>query len=133
MVNGEGNVQYCFFGNPQCPICDALTGTLSSEPIPAPHENCQCTSEPVDEDCQHTYAYVGSSTRYGPNGDCFVFDAEVTVTCSDGTEIGASIPIDFGCTGAEYKDDFWDNLEDALSDTVSELTEGCKCEQKNVA
>jgi hypothetical protein len=120
MANGD--VEYTFDGNPECPICAALDGTTDSEPIPPPHDNCQCTSEAT---CPNDHDYHGSSTRYGPHGSCFILDVEVTVTCWDGTEIGMEVPIDFGCVGADQDEGFLDEVADQAGDVAAELEAGC--------
>ena len=121
MANGD-DVEYEFEGNADCPICGALVGTIDDRPIPQPHENCQCSSIPK---CNNTYHYSGTSDRYGPGGDCFIFNAEVEVTCWDGQTIGVSVPIDFGCVGADYEDDFWEQVWDLTGDEAAGLADGC--------
>ena len=93
MANGDAGVEYEFMGNPDCPICGALAGTTSSEPISAPHDNCQCESQAT---CTNSSSISGSSTRYGPGGICFIFNAEIEVTCWDGSTVGLSTAIDMG-------------------------------------
>ena len=122
MANGDGDVEYTFDGNPECPICGALAGTTDTRPIPPPHDNCQCTNEAT---CKNDYSVSGSSTRYGPQGQCFTFNAEVTVTCWDGTEIGQTVPLDFGCAGADQDEGFWEEVWDQAADVARELESGC--------
>jgi hypothetical protein len=131
MANGDAGIEYEFMGNPECGICGALAGTTDSEPIAPPHENCQCTNEAR---CTNALSVAGSSSRYGPGGSCFVFHAEITVTCWDGTEIGESLDIDFGCTGADQDEGFLDELYDRAGDAAGGLEDGCpECESPNVA
>jgi hypothetical protein len=125
MANGD--VEYTFLGNPNCPICGALAGTTDSQPIPPPHENCQCENEAK---CVIEYGYepaLGgfSAQRYGPNGECFSYAVEIVVICADGSELGESISIDFGCVGADYQDDWDDVLWDRVAEIAAELAEGC--------
>jgi len=131
MANGDAGVEYEFMGNPECGICGALAGTTGSEPISAPHENCQCENQAT---CTNSSDIAGSSTRYGPGGSCFIFNAEITVTCWDGTTVGMSLPIDFGCTGADQDENFWDQVEEAAADAIADLEDGCPdCPSPNVA
>jgi hypothetical protein len=118
----NGNVEYVFLGNPECGICGALAGTTDSRPVPQPHENCQCTNEAT---CENEYSFGGGSTRYGPGGSCFTFNAEITVTCWDGTEIGQTVPIDYGCEGADQDEGFWEDVWDQTGDVASDLAVGC--------
>jgi hypothetical protein len=123
MANGDENVEYTFEGNPDCDICGPLTGTTDSRrPIPPPHDNCKCTCEAT---CENEYSPSGSSTRYGPGGNCFIFNAEVNVICWDGSEIGASVAIDFGCEGADYDEGFFEVLWDKTGDVAAGLATGC--------
>lgn len=118
----DENVEYTFLGNPECPLCGALAGTTDSRPVPPPHDNCQCENEAT---CENEYDFSGSSTRYGPGGSCFTFNAEVTVTCWDGSSAGLSIPIDFGCAGADQDEGFFEELWDRVGDVASEVADGC--------
>jgi hypothetical protein len=128
MANGDGNVEYTFEGNPECDICGALAGTTDSRPIPPPHENCQCTSEAT---CENEYSFGGGPagsggvTRYGPHGSCFTLTEEVTVTCWDGTEIGESVELDYGCEGADQAEDFWEDVWDQTGGAAAEMADGC--------
>jgi hypothetical protein len=121
VANGEEDVEYEFEGNPECEVCGGLAGMTDSRPIPPPHENCQCTNAAT---CNNRYSVTGSSTRYGPDNNCFIFNAEVTVICWDGTEIGASIPIDFGCVGSGGED-FFDLMYEATADEAASMADGC--------
>jgi len=123
MANGDEDVEWEFDGNPACPLCGPLAGTTDSRPIPPPHENCQCTNVPR---CNNQYAVpFGDTTHFGPGNKCVVFTAEIIVTCWDGTEIGATVPIDFGCEGADEDEGWWDLLWSAIADEAAALEAGC--------
>jgi hypothetical protein len=122
MANGDENVEYTFEGNPDCPICGALAGTTDAQPIPPPHENCQCTNGVT---CNNNFEVAGSSTRYGPGGNCFIFNAEIKVTCWDGSEIGVTEPFDYGCEGADQDEGFWEDVWDRAGEVASALADGC--------
>jgi len=115
-------VEFEFVGPGECERCRAMVGTISSTPIGQLHPNCNCSSEPR---CNNTFDYEGSSTRYGPNGRCFIFDAEIRVRCWDGTESGLSLPIDMGCDNDELADDLWDRIEAEMEPQVQSLLDGC--------
>lgn len=108
MANGDegdgsdnGEVEYEFVCNDDsCEICQSLSGTTSSELLAAPHENCRCSVLLRNrKGCEYTYeiASAGNTRRYGPNGECFIWVAEVEVTCHNGSVIGGSVEIDMGC------------------------------------
>src|SRR5215208_3380336 len=115
------NIEYEFEGNPECPMCGALAGVTSNLPIPTPHPNCVC---PTKHKCNNRFAFTGGARRYGPRGSCFYFDAEITVTCWDGTEIGESTSIDMGCAGAGGETD-WDVMMDERGEKAASIADGC--------
>jgi hypothetical protein len=122
MANGDENVEYTFEGNADCGICGALAGTTDSRPIPPPHDNCQCTNEAT---CENEYSFESHAQRYGPQGRCFTLTLEVTVTCWDGTEIGVTTEIDYGCEGADQAEDFWEDVWDQTGDVAGDMADGC--------
>ncbi len=92
-----------------------------SEPISAPHDNCQCESQAT---CTNSSSISGSSTRYGPGGICFIFNAEIEVTCWDGSTVGLSTAIDMGCSGTGDDWGWLDELyEKAAGDIASFVPE----------
>jgi hypothetical protein len=121
----NGDVEYMFMGNPDCGICGALAGTTGPRPIPPPHENCQCTSEATG--CNNTYDISGTSRRYGPNGECFFFDADITVICWDGSETGLSTSIDVGCPGDDVDDleAVWAAAGEVAADLAADACPDC--------
>jgi hypothetical protein len=120
--------EWVFVGPGECDLCQSMVGTVSSGPIGSLHPNCGCSSEPI---CgENTWDVSGDSSRYGPDGECFVFNAEITVTCWDGTEIGQSVSIDMGC--ASYGD-FEAAIWDAAAPYAEELAEGCPDCEPNVS
>ena len=131
MANGDAGVEYEFMGNPDCPICGALAGTTSSEPISAPHDNCQCESQAT---CTNSSSISGSSTRYGPGGICFIFNAEIEVICWDGSTVGLSTAIDMGCSGTGDDWGWLDELYEKAAGDIASLEDGCPdCPSPNVA
>ena len=92
-----------------------------SEPISAPHDDCQCESQAT---CTNSSSISGSSTRYGPGGICFIFNAEIEVTCWDGSTVGLSTAIDMGCSGTGDDWGWLDELyEKAAGDIASFVLE----------
>lgn len=129
----DEDVDWTFEGNSECDMCGAMAGTTDSRPIPGPHENCGCTSTPT---CRNSYSFSGSSTRYGPGGNCFTFNPTVIVTCWDGTQIQYEMEsIDFGCnTGADYDGSWEESVWDQVTDEACDMAEGCPdCAPKNVS
>jgi hypothetical protein len=48
------------------------------------------------------------------------------VTCWDGTEIGESLPIEYGCEGADADFDAWlEDLYSHVADAASDMMDGC--------
>jgi hypothetical protein len=117
----DEDVEFEFDGNPECPSCGALAGTTSDRPIPAPHPNCAC---PNKHKCNNRYDFSATSTRYGPEGRCFILNADITVRCWDGTEIGESVPIDMGCAGGDTGTD-WEAVWDEVGTVAATMADGC--------
>ena len=112
-------IEFEFGGGGECALCQSMAGTVSSYPIEPLHPNCACTSTPR---CNNRFSFSGSSRRYGPGNSCFVFDAEISVECWEGTEIGESREVDMGC--AARANDLADDAE-ALAEFASALAAGC--------
>lgn len=115
----DAGIEYVLSGG-ECERCQSMAGTVSDHPLEPLHPNCACTSEPQ---CNNTFDFEGGSTRYGPDGQCFIFNAEITVTCWDGSEIGMTIPIDMGCEAESG--DVWEAIDAAVEAEASALLDGC--------
>jgi hypothetical protein len=104
----------------ECELCQSMAGTVSDYPLEPLHPNCACKSTPR---CNNRFSFQGDSTHYGPAGECFIFNAEITVTCWDGSEIGLSVPIDMGCE-AEAGDVF-EAIDAAVEEEAQALMDSC--------
>jgi|SRR6476620_8753408 len=115
----DDDIEFEFQGGGECELCQSMGGTVSSYPIEPLHPNCACSSEPR---CNNRFSFSGGARHYGPNGSCFVFDADITVTCWDGTEIGESREIDMGC---ESKGTDLADVAGAIEEFAAALADGC--------
>jgi hypothetical protein len=108
-----------------CPLCDALDGTR----VPAgfkPHPGCTCSTRVTDisyetDECEWAFD-LGALSPGGMQG------IEVTVTCADGSLLGASIEVDtapFRRSSPGSADPLADALLDAAEDMAAELCAQC--------
>ena len=121
----DGDTQYVFLGNPECPTCSALAGTVSLDSTFRPHPNCKCEIEPVDDGCVNYYDFYqsGDTERYGPNNECFTMVMAIDVLCWNGSSVGQTTLIDFGCS--DYGDKIFDVIESEVWNIADELANHC--------
>ena len=117
--------QYVFVASGDaCEICASLNGQVATEPMELPHDNCQCQVIPLSDDDCPTYSFSASSRRYGPGGESFAIEVEITVTCCDGSEISESKEIDMG-NEAALGDSEFDAIDAAVDYEASALATQC--------
>jgi hypothetical protein len=116
--------KYIFVASAEaCARCAALDGSLVPPGFKA-HANCMCQTIPQDDapGCSWSFRWVGNN-RYG-NGPFDVRSGiEVTVICSDGTELSASTEFDGG--NSTDLDDWEGGLTDAAEAMAGELCSQC--------
>jgi len=107
-----------------CPICMALDGTIVPEGYTA-HDNCMCSTIPkdADQDCEHGVENIDFQTS--PSGSV-IASFEVTVTCPDGSEAGASGSVEVDPVTHNPIKELWD----AVGDLASEICESCPEEEE---
>lgn len=113
--------QYMFVASGDaCSICSAMDGQVSDEPMELPHDNCMCQVVPVTGGDCPTYS-VGPITGTGQSGTphSFKVNAEISVTCCDGSEIGESADVDTG------GNDSFEAMDEAMESAAKELMSQC--------
>jgi hypothetical protein len=109
-------------GGDACGACAALDGTISDAPLGPQHPNCQCQSEPVDEEKDCPTVDV-STPNVETTGATTTVGAEVTVTCCDGTTRGMSVEQDLGPMSPSIdliNESFLDFVNDVAAELVDE-------------
>jgi hypothetical protein len=134
MANGDENTsspyeEYEFVCNDDaCEVCQALAGTTSPTILASPHANCRCSVVLRNrKGCEYTYEIESAGARrYGPNGECFIWVAELVVTCHDGTVIGGTVEIDMGCDNdALDMEGLLEKAWDLAYDMAANMADGC--------
>lgn len=85
------DIEYCFYGNPECGKCKAVSGCYSTAPE-RPHANCKCT---ITAECEPTISWhhEGSSPPDANGVQTVYFSVEVE--CCDGSTIGQSMALSY--------------------------------------
>ena len=134
MANGDEDTsspdeEYEFVCNDDaCELCQSLASATSPQPLAAPHANCRCTVLLRNrKGCEYTYEITSASAqRYGPNGQCFIWIAELEVQCHDGTTIGGTVQIDMGCDNDNLDmEGLVDKAWDLAYDMALDMADGC--------
>jgi hypothetical protein len=112
-----------------CGQCAALDGCEDARP--PIHPNCKCQLREKGN-CDWSYDVTSEGTKRtgspSREGD-YLLSYSVTVTCSDGTEIGESVQLDGHTLPSEYGDGdaLFEAIEAEVTAIAENLATGCDC------